>query len=95
MKNDFYEKKTQIFKALANPVRLQIIDFLTDGEKCVCEIIEKLQYEQSHISKNLNKLKSVGLIKDRKDGLKVFYSLNCNCIKDFFECLNKIIKRSD
>ena len=61
MKSNLYEKKAQIFKALSNPVRLEIIDFLADGEKCVCEIVEKLNYEQPHISKSLIKLKEAGL----------------------------------
>ncbi|MCI1273303.1 MAG: metalloregulator ArsR/SmtB family transcription factor [Clostridiaceae bacterium] len=91
MDKNFYDKKTEIFKALANPMRLQIIDLLLNGEKCVCEIVKELNYEQSHISKGLVKLKSVHLIKDRKDGLNVYYSLNCDCMKDFFNCLNGII----
>lgn len=90
--NNLYEKKAQIFKALSNPVRLEIIDFLTDGEKCVCEIVEKLNYEQPHISKSLIKLKEAGLIEDRKDGLNVYYSLKFCCMKEFFNCLNKMIK---
>lgn len=93
MKKDFYEKKAQIFKALSNPVRLEIIDFLTSGEKCVCEIVENLKYEQPHISKSLIKLKEAGLIKDRKDGLNVYYSLKICCMKEFFNCLNKIIEQ--
>lgn len=91
MDKNFYDKKAQIFKALANPVRLEIIDLLIDGEKCVCEIVEKLPYEQPHISKSLIKLKNAGLIKDRKDGLNVYYSLAICCMGEFFECLNKII----
>ena len=42
MKSNLYEKKAQIFKTLSNPVRLEIMDFLADGEKCVCEIVENL-----------------------------------------------------
>ena len=72
MKSNIYEKKAQIFKALSNPVRLEIMDFLADGEKCVCEIVENLNYEQPHISKSLIKLKEAGLIKDRKEGLNVY-----------------------
>ena len=87
-----YERQAEIFKALSNPVRLEIIDVLLDGEKCVCEIIEKLnKYEQPHISKSLAKLKQVGIIQDRKDGLKVYYKLRCDCIKEFINCLNNII----
>lgn len=86
------KKKAEIFKALSNPVRLDIIDLLLDGEKCVCEIQEKLQeYEQPHISKSLAKLKSVGLIKDCKKGANVYYSLKCVCMKDFYCCLDKLL----
>lgn len=92
MKSNLYEKKAQIFKALSNPVRLEIIDFLSDGEKCVCEIVEKLNYEQPHISKSLIKLKEAGLIKDRKEGLNVYYSLKICCMGEFFSCLNKILE---
>ena len=87
--NNKFEQQAEIFKALSNPVRLEIIDVLLDGEKCVCEIIEKLnKYEQPHISKSLAKLQKVGLIESRKDGLKVFYKLKCDCIKNFINCLN-------
>lgn len=86
------EKKVEIFKALANPVRLDIIDLLLEGEKCVCEIQQALKkYEQPHISKSLSRLKSIGLIKDRKEGLNVFYSLKICCMGEFFNCLNKIL----
>lgn len=92
MQKNLYEKKVQIFKALSNPVRLEIIDFLADGEKCVCEIVDKLNYEQPHISKSLIKLKEAGLIKDRKDGLNVYYSLKICCMGEFFNCLNRILE---
>ena len=91
MKKNIYEKKVQIFKALSNPVRLEIIDFLADGEKCVCEIVGNLNYEQPHISKSLIKLKEAGLIKDRRDGLNVYYSLKISCLGTFFNCLNNIL----
>lgn len=90
------EKKAEIFKALANPVRLDIIDLLLEGEKCVCEIQQALKkYEQPHISKSLARLKSIGLIKDRKEGLNVYYSLKICCIKEFFNCLNKILDNKE
>ena len=85
-----YERQAEIFKALSNPVRLEVIDVLLDGEKCVCEIIEKLnKYEQPHISKSLAKLKAAGIVKDRKDGLNIYYSLAMPCIKSFITCIDK------
>ena len=53
MKNNYYEEKVKILKALSNPVRLEIIDFLSNGEKCVCEIVENLQYEQTEDRKSV------------------------------------------
>ncbi|MDD3236681.1 MAG: metalloregulator ArsR/SmtB family transcription factor [Candidatus Gastranaerophilales bacterium] len=94
MDNNVYLKKAEIFKALSNPVRIEIIDTLLDGEKCVCEIVKKLKkYEQPHISKSLAKLKSVGIIKMRKDGLNVYYSLKLGCISEFIGCLNSLFNK--
>lgn len=94
MDKEFYKLKTNVVKALANPVRLMIIDCLRDGEKCVCEIVNQLKEEQSNISKSLGILKSNGLIKDRKEGLNVYYRLNLCCINEFFCCLDNIISEN-
>lgn len=91
MDREFYKLKTSVIKALANPTRLMIIDCLRQGEKTVSEITEAIQDEQSNVSKNLGILKGNGLIKDRKAGLNVYYSLQICCINDFFCCLDNII----
>ena len=49
------------------------------------------KYEQPHISKSLTKLKSVGLIKDRREGMNVYYSLAISCMGEFISCLNKVL----
>ncbi len=83
------EKKAEIFKALSNNVRLEIVDLLLDGEKCVNEIVEALKkYEQPHISKNLAKLKAARIIKCRKNKLNVYYSISMKPIADFVLYLN-------
>lgn len=94
MDKEFYKLKTTVIKALANPIRLMIIDYLRDGEKCVCEIVDKLKEEQSNVSKSLGILKTNGLIKDRKEGLNVYYRLNLCCIDHFFNCLDNIISEN-
>ena len=92
MNKSLNDKKAEVFKALSNPVRLDVIDQLLDGEKCVCEIQKALnKYEQPHISKSLAKLKSVGLIKDRRDGMNVYYSIAICCMGEFLTCLNKLL----
>jgi len=94
MNKEFYKLKTDVVKALANPTRLMIVDCLRNGEKSVSEIIETLEEEQSNISKSLGILKAHGLIKDRKEGLNVYYSLKICCINEFFCCLDNIISEN-
>jgi ArsR family transcriptional regulator len=74
-KNEMLKFKTKIFKALADPFRLQMIEFLRDGEKCVCEITPHIKVLQPVASRHLKILKDIGLVKDRKDGNRRLYSL--------------------
>ncbi len=95
MKSDIlkkYKKRSEIMKALAHPTRLFIVDFLSDGEKCVCEIVEQVGVDISTISKHLLVMKKAGLVLDEKRGLKVFYKLICPCLSDTFSCLEEIQK---
>jgi len=87
-----YKKRAEIMKALAHPTRLFIVDFLTDGEKCVCEIVEQVGVDISTISKHLLVMKNAGLLQDEKRGLNVFYKLACPCIPSLFTCLENIKK---
>lgn len=67
--------KAKIFKALSDPVRLQILDFLRDGEKCVCEIIPHVGLIQPVVSRHLKILKDSGILRDKKDGNRRLYSI--------------------
>lgn len=57
-------------------------------------MIELTNEEQSNISKCLAILKSNEIVKDRKDGMNVYYSLNVCCIGEFFICLNKMLEEN-
>lgn len=87
-----YKTRSEIMKALAHPTRLFIVDFLSDGEKCVCEIVEQVGVDISTISKHLLVMKNAGLVEDEKRGLNVFYKLVCPCVNEVFNCLEKIKK---
>ena len=71
-KNKF---KAKIFKALSDPVRLDMLDFLRNGEKCVCEILPHVKLIQPVVSRHLKILKDCGILGDRKDGNKRLYSI--------------------
>jgi len=66
--------KVELFKVLAHPARIQILKLLESGERCVCELIEEMDLEQSNLSQHLGILKKQGLIASRKDGTRVFYT---------------------
>jgi len=71
-KNKF---KAKIFKALSDPVRLDILDFLRNGEKCVCEIVPHVKLIQPVVSRHLKILKDCGIVINRKDGNRRLYSI--------------------
>jgi ArsR family transcriptional regulator len=70
------EELTIIFKALSDETRLRIIKLLEEGELCVCDITAALGIVQPKVSFHLSALKEAGLIKDRKQGKWIHYSLN-------------------
>ena len=65
-----------IFKALSDETRLRIIKLLERGELCVCDITAALDMVQPKVSFHLSTLKEAGLLKDRKQGKWIHYSLN-------------------
>jgi len=79
--------ESTIFYALADPIRLEIIMFLRNGEKCVCEIVCHLSSIQPLISRHLKILKSTGIIRCRKDGTNRMYSIVDPRIYDVIDAL--------
>jgi len=63
------------FKALCNPTRAQIIEFLLGGERCVCEMTGPLDQSQPLISHHLALLRDAGLIDMRNEGTRSYYSI--------------------
>ena len=67
--------ESTVFYALSDPIRLEIITYLRDGEKCVCEIVPHLNLIQPLVSRHLKILKDTGIVRCRKDGTKRMYSI--------------------
>jgi ArsR family transcriptional regulator len=70
-----YEQLGQLFKGLAHPSRLQILDLLREGEMCVCHIEATLKKRQAYVSQQLMTLREAGLVDSRREGLQVDYRL--------------------
>ncbi|MBI5485391.1 MAG: winged helix-turn-helix transcriptional regulator [Deltaproteobacteria bacterium] len=90
---DLIEYRAEILKALGQPTRLKIIDFLRDGERCVCEIYPAIAEEQSNTSRHLNMMLSAGVLSRRKDGLKIYYAIKHPEILEVMDIVTRIVKR--
>ncbi|MGB9793031.1 MAG: ArsR/SmtB family transcription factor [Thermacetogeniaceae bacterium] len=90
--NGICELRAKIVKALANPLRLRIIDQLdTEEERCVCDLVEALGYDQPAVSKHLAILKNAGVVTSRHEGTRVLYRLRTQCVKEFLACIDRMI----
>ena len=85
-----YETKAQVMKALAHPTRLFMVDELSKGERCVCELRDMVGADISTVSKHLSLLKAAGIVADDKRGLQVFYRLRTPCVLGFFDCVQQV-----
>lgn len=81
-------KRAEVFKALGHPDRLRIVDDLTQGERCVCELVESVGSGWSTVSRHLSVLKGAGVVTDEKRGLQVFYKIALPCVPSFMDCLD-------
>lgn len=70
------ELESRLFALLGQPTRLKLLYMLRDGEKCVCEITPRMKEDQSVISRHLIKLRDMGLLEWRKEGVSVYYSIS-------------------
>ena len=76
-----YEENAKLIKALSDPNRLKIIDILSCGERCACDILEYFDFSQPTLSHHMKVLMECNIVNSRKDGLWSYYSLNmtkCN-----------------
>lgn len=75
----------ELFKVFGDSTRIKILWALDEAEMCVCDIAVLLNMTQSAISHQLRVLRQAGLVKNRKDGKVVFYSLGDEHIKQIFD----------
>jgi len=87
--------RAEILKALAHPVRVLIVETLSKGDQCVCELNKLADIDQSNISRHLAVLKKAEIVTDLRDGMKVFYHLCCPCILNALQCAVGVMKTKD
>jgi len=82
------ERAVDLFHALSDETRLEIIGLLRKGERCVCELTDSLDAAQSRLSFHLRVLRDAGIVRDRKDGRWVHYELD----PDAFEEIETLVE---
>ncbi len=74
--DDILEKTAEVFKVFGDKTRIRILSALSEGEMCVCCLCDLLEMKQSAVSHQLAVLKSARLIKSRREGKQIYYSLD-------------------
>jgi DNA-binding transcriptional ArsR family regulator len=81
--------EVNVFKALADPTRLKILECIEKGERCICEIIPYTGKSQPCVSQHLKVMKNAGVIDERKDGTKIMIKASNG---DIFEIIDQVKK---
>lgn len=88
------EVKAELFRSLAHPARIRVLELLADGERSVGDMAPVVGIETSHLSQQLSVLRRSGLVVTRKDGSTVFYSLRDPTISDLLAVAKRVLINS-
>jgi ArsR family transcriptional regulator len=75
-------RAAELFHALADPIRVDVVTMLLDGERCVCDLMADLELAQSRLSWHLKTLSDAGIIAGRREGRWNYYSLNPDVLSE-------------
>ena len=85
-----YIDTAKILKAISDPKRLRIVDMLSCGELCGCEILEAFHITQPTLSHDMRVLTEAGIVNDRREGKNIFYSLDEERLTAFMDTLHQV-----
>ncbi len=81
------EQAAAVFKALAHPVRLAVVQLLADEDRCVQDLTAAVGFDISTVSRHLAQLKASGVLGSRREGNCIYYSLRARCVLSFLKCV--------
>ena len=90
-RQELLQLHASVCKGLADPKRLLIIDALRDGELSVTEICHRLELPQANVSQHLSILRDKGLVRTRRNGQYVYYSLSSQKIIEAMDLLREVM----
>lgn len=89
-----YQVRAELFRTLAHPARIQVLELLRDGERSVGELIPGVGLEPSHLSQHLGTLRRANIVQSRKKGSTVFYKVSDIRVFDLLEVAKDVIAGS-
>lgn len=75
-------RAAEVFHALADPIRVEVVALLADGERCVCDLMADLDLAQSRLSWHLKTLSDAGLVVARREGRWNYYALDADAFAE-------------
>ncbi len=88
------EQTIRIFKALSDETRLRILCVLIERECCVCEVMQALEISQTRASRNLKVIYNAGLLRSRRDGRWVLYSIDKEKMKSHLAAIVEVVEKT-
>jgi ArsR family transcriptional regulator len=89
--DQIYELHASVFKALAHPARLKVLDCLREREECVCRLAPEVGVTEAHLSQLLAVLRRAGVVASRRDGHQIFYRVRDDRFFDIIDGLREIL----
>jgi ArsR family transcriptional regulator, arsenate/arsenite/antimonite-responsive transcriptional repressor len=86
-------RAAQLFHALSDETRVEILQLLSSGERCVCELTDALDAAQSRLSFHIKVLKDAGLLTDRREGRWMYYTVNPDALAEMAELIGELKPR--
>jgi len=93
-KEDYYTLHAEMCKTISNPRRQAILDTIRNGEMTVTELINKTGISQANLSQHLAILRSKGVVKTRRDGNNIYYSLSNVKIIEAYDLISEVLEDS-
>jgi DNA-binding transcriptional ArsR family regulator len=91
---DHWRRRARVLKGMGHPTRLFILDELSHGERCVCELAEMVGADVSTVSRHLALLRSSGLVVDERRGAQAFHTLASPDVLDILRHVERILVRA-
>ena len=88
-----FDERARVFKALAHPTRLFLLERLAECEHCVCQLRDMVGSDISTVSKHLSVLRSAGIVGVERRGQQMWYRLKMPCVLNFFTCIESVLRQ--